>query len=83
MSEEIKPDWKGAVLNWNTPAWERDFQARRQRESIQIVRIGEDPHGRNEPTVFYHDRSIHPTDVFYLWVKFWPEDWPPLPKTSD
>lgn len=46
--------------------------------SVEIVRIGDDPFGRGEPTVFYRDKSISDTEVFYLWVKFWNKTYPAL-----
>lgn len=51
--------------------------------SIEIVRVGDDPFGRGEPTVFYRDHRINEgKDVFYLWVEHWPDDWPVLDETA-
>jgi hypothetical protein len=45
---------------------------------IEIDHLGDDPHGRGEPTVFYRDPELGP-GLFYCWVKLWPADWGTLP----
>lgn len=48
-------------------------------EEIEIVNIGIDPFGRGEATVFYRNYSIGDgKEIFYLWVIYWPKDWPTL-----
>lgn len=47
---------------------------------ITIVRVGDDPFGRNEETVFYRDSSIGDgQEVFYLWSCHWRRDYPNIP----
>src|SRR5437868_4030893 len=50
---------------------------------IEIVRIGEDPFGREERTVFYRNHAIDPARLFYCWASIWPASWPALPATFD
>lgn len=44
---------------------------------IEIVRVGLDPFGRNEVTVFYRNKEVcGGKEVFYCWLDNWPEDYP-------
>ncbi len=44
---------------------------------VVVERIGPDPFGRGEPTVFYRDYRINGgIDVFYLWVCHWKSSYP-------
>jgi hypothetical protein len=46
-------------------------------EDVEIVRVGDDPFGRGEPTVFYRDWNINSgREVFYLWVSHWKTMYP-------
>lgn len=46
-------------------------------DNIEIVRVGLDPFGRNEVTVFYRDRHIDDgREVFYCWLDGWRNDYP-------
>lgn len=51
-------------------------------EPGEIVRIGNDPFGRNERTVYYRQPKTHGAGVFYVWAKMWPAHWPALPDTQ-
>jgi hypothetical protein len=63
-------------MTWELPgmtvvAMERD---------IEIVRIGPDPFGRNEETVFYRDYRVRSgREVFYLWKSLWAQHHPDIP----
>lgn len=47
---------------------------------ITIVRVGPDPFGRSERTVFYRDTSINEgRDVFYLWASRWKDYYAHIP----
>jgi hypothetical protein len=49
-----------------------------------IVRVGPDPFGRGERTVFYRDASINGgRDVFYMWAGHWLRDYPHIPIPAD
>ena len=53
--------------------------------SVEVVRVGDDPFGRGEPTVFYRDYRInYGRDVFYMWVEHWSNSYPDieLPKVK-
>lgn len=44
---------------------------------IEVVRIGADPMGRGNPTVFYRDYNTNAgRDVLYLWVEHWEAAYP-------
>jgi hypothetical protein len=51
-------------------------------EPAEIVRIGDDPHGRGERTVFYRQPKTHGAAIFYCWVKHWPAEWTALPNVE-
>lgn len=51
---------------------------------VTIVRVGTDPFGRGERTVFYRDAAIGDgTEVFYLWARHWVRDHPDMPIPPD
>lgn len=51
---------------------------------IQVVRVGHDPFGRGETTVFYRDLATDGgRDVFYLWLTHWPSEWPEPPTCEE
>lgn len=44
---------------------------------IEIVRVGLDPFGRNEVTVFYRDKWIGDgKEIFYCWLESWDKSYP-------
>ena len=44
---------------------------------IEVVRVGPDPAGRGNPTVFYRDYGVNAgREVFYLWVEYWKATYP-------
>ena len=44
---------------------------------IEVVRVGADPLGRGNPTVFYRDYNTNAgRDVLYLWVEHWKATYP-------
>lgn len=46
-------------------------------DHIEIVRVGLDPFGRNEITVFYRCRDIGDgKEIFYCWLESWRSDYP-------
>lgn len=47
---------------------------------VQVERIGPDPFGRGEPTVFYRDYRVDGGgEVFYLWANQWAQTFPDVP----
>lgn len=51
---------------------------------VKIVRVGPDPFGRGELTVFYRDDTVNGgTEVFYLWACHWRKDHPGIPIPPD
>ncbi len=41
-------------------------------KDVEVVRVGLDPFGRGDPTVFYRDYSVDGgKEVFYMWVEHW------------
>lgn len=52
--------------------------------TVTIVRVGPDPFGRGELTVFYRDGSASDgTEVFYLWATHWRVMYPTIPVPPD
>lgn len=52
--------------------------------SVTIVRVGPDPFGRGERTVFYRDSSINGSkEVFYLWACHWKTSYPDISIPAD
>jgi hypothetical protein len=52
--------------------------------SVTIVKVGPDPFGRGERTVFYRDSSVNEgRDVFYLWACHWTASYPHTPIPPD
>lgn len=52
--------------------------------AVTIVRVGPDPFGRGELTVFYRDDSIDGgAEVFYLWACHWKASYPNVPIPPD
>ena len=60
----------------------RQLAGKAALDEIEIVRIGEDPFGRGEETVFYRNPAIDPARVLYCWVNIWPASWPSLAGTQ-
>lgn len=45
---------------------------------VSIIRVGEDPFGRREPTVYYRT-PLCGEEILYCWVQWWSERDAPLP----
>lgn len=53
-------------------------------DCVTIVRVGPDPFGRGELTVFYRDPAVDGgKDVFYLWASHWRAHYPTIPIPPD
>lgn len=53
-------------------------------KSVTIVKVGPDPFGRGERTVFYRDSSVNDgKDIFYLWACHWSQSYPHIPIPKD
>jgi len=55
-----------------------------QKSNVKIVRVGPDPFGRGDLTVFYRDYTVRDgAEVFYLWASAWPASYPDVPIPPD
>ncbi len=48
-------------------------------QNIKIVTVDDDPYARGEPTVYYNDKFVSPTEVFYCWLEHWEHGNVPTP----